>query len=77
MEGFKEYDQYDGLGLADLVKKKDVSPKELLEEAIKRIEEYNPKLNAVILPMYDYARKLVEEDIPEGAFPSKRFAGCI
>jgi len=73
MEGFKEYDRYDGLGLADLVKKKDVSPRELVEEAINRIEQYNPQLNAVILPMYDYARKLVQEDIPEGPFKGVPF----
>ena len=28
---FKEYGSYDGVGLADLVRKKQVTPKELLE----------------------------------------------
>jgi len=73
MEGFKEYDQYDGLGLADLIKKKEIRPNELLEEAISRIETLNPKLNAVVLPMYDYARKLVQEDIPGGPFAGVPF----
>jgi len=49
MSGFKEYDRYDGLGLAELVKKKDISSVELCEEAIARIEKINLKLNAVIL----------------------------
>lgn len=43
MSGFKEYDRYDGLGLAELVKKKEISAVELCEEAIARIEKINPK----------------------------------
>jgi hypothetical protein len=31
MDGFKEYDNYDGLGLAKLVRQSEVSPGELLE----------------------------------------------
>jgi amidase len=60
MSGFKEFDQFDGLGLAELVRKKEVSPLELCEEAISRIEQVNPKVNAVITPMYDIARKAVQ-----------------
>ena len=33
MGGFKEYAQYDGMGLAELVKKREVSPAEVCEEA--------------------------------------------
>jgi Asp-tRNA(Asn)/Glu-tRNA(Gln) amidotransferase A subunit family amidase len=44
MGGFKEYAQYDGLGLAELVKKKEVSPAEICEEAITRIERVNPAM---------------------------------
>jgi hypothetical protein len=33
---FKEYGQYDGIGLADLVRRKHVSARELLDEAITR-----------------------------------------
>ena len=32
------YEKYDGLGLAELVRRKKASPAELVEEAIKRIE---------------------------------------
>ena len=53
---FKEYNLYDGLGLAELVRKGEVSPSELVEEAIVRIERHNPKLNAVIYKAYDEAR---------------------
>jgi amidase len=68
MSTFKEFDRYDGLGLAALVQKKEVSPSELCEEAIRRIEQVNPKLNAVITRMYDIARKAVLSGIPEGPF---------
>jgi amidase len=68
MGGFKEYDQYDGIGLAQLVKKKEVSPAEICEEAITRIERVNPALNAVITPMYDLARKAVQDTLPDGPF---------
>ncbi len=73
MGGFKEYDQYDGLGLAELVKKKEISPAEICEEAITRIERVNPTLNAVITPMYDLARKTVRETLPDGTFSGVPF----
>ncbi len=53
---FAEYADYDGLGLANLVAKKKIKPSELVEEAIRRIEALNPKLNAVIFKDYDRAR---------------------
>jgi amidase len=68
MSGFKEFERFDGLGLAELVRKKEVSPSELCEEAIRRIEQVNPKLNAVIFPMYDIARNAVQQGLPDGPF---------
>ena len=68
MKGFKEYDQYDALGLARLVKQKKITPLELCEEAIKRIEISNPKLNAVIHKMYDSAREIARGPLPRGPF---------
>jgi amidase len=53
---FAEYSHYDGLGLAELVRRGEVTPTELVEAAISRIEEHNPTLNAVIYKMYDYGR---------------------
>src|SRR6476659_6573492 len=53
---FAEYSNYDGLGLAELVKKKKVKPAELVEAAIERIERHNPQLNAVVFKAYDEAR---------------------
>lgn len=57
---FTDYGKYDGLGLAELVRKKKVPPGELVEEAISRIETYNPKLNAVVYKLYARARTMVK-----------------
>ena len=53
--GFPEYADHDGLGLAELVRRKEVTPAELVEAAIERIEQLNPTLNAVVTPMFDEA----------------------
>ena len=68
MSGFGDYAKYDGLGLTELVRKKEVRPSELVEEAIDRIERLNPQLNAVIHKMYDLAREAAEGDLPDGPF---------
>ncbi len=73
MGAFKEYDTYDGLGMAELVRKKDISPAELCEEAIGRIERLNPALNAVINPMFDLGRKDIENGLPDGPFSGVPF----
>lgn len=48
--------QDDALGLAARVASKEVSPAELVEEAIQCIERVNPQINAVIHPLYVQAR---------------------
>ncbi len=48
MGGFADYDRYDAVGLAELVRRKDVSALELLDEARARCDRVNPKLNAVV-----------------------------
>jgi len=65
---FSEYSNYDGLGLAELVQRKKVSPAELVEEAIARIEAHNPKLNAVVYKLYERARTAAKGKLPEGHF---------
>jgi amidase len=73
MSGFSEYDKYDGLGLAELVRKKEVKPSELVEEATSRIEKLNPQVNAVIYKMYELARKTADKDLPDGPFKGVPF----
>jgi amidase len=65
---FPEFHKYDGLGLAELVRMKQISPAELVEEAISRIEVHNPKINAVVYKMYDQARKVAQGKLPDGPF---------
>ena len=70
---FSEYGNYDGLGLAELVRKKKVTPAELVEETIQRIETYNPKLNAVINKLYERARDTAKSELPDGPFKGVPF----
>jgi amidase len=73
MGTFPEYDHYDALGLAGLVRKGEVSASELCEEAMERIERINPRLNAVICRMYDQARAAVKAGLPDGPFSGVPF----
>lgn len=59
MSIFPEYQQYDALGLSELIKKGEVSPKELLAEAQHRLLKVNPVLNAVICQMDSLAEFLI------------------
>ncbi len=73
MQGFSDYEKYDGLGLAELVRKKEVTPAELCEEAIRRIDRINPKINAVIHRMDDAARAAARGSVPQGPFSGVPF----
>jgi len=73
LSGFAEYDRYDGLGLAELVKRREVSAAELCEEAIRRIERVNPRINAVVLPMYEIGRAAARGALPPGPFQGVPF----
>src|SRR5689334_2031747 len=68
MAAFADYEAYDGLGLAELVRERKVSPTELLEAAIARVEARNPAVNAVTMELYDYARKAIAHGLPGGPF---------
>ena len=46
----------DATAQAELVRSKDVTPLEMVNAAIDRIEKLNPDLNAVIMPFFDMAR---------------------
>jgi amidase len=71
--GFTDYAQYDGLGLAALVKRREVSPAELAEAAIDRIERHNGTLNAVVHKAYDEARAVAAAPMPDGPFAGVPF----
>jgi Asp-tRNA(Asn)/Glu-tRNA(Gln) amidotransferase A subunit family amidase len=46
MSAFDDYQNYDATGLAELVRNGKVSPLELVEASIARIERVNPTINA-------------------------------
>ena len=62
----REYGQYDAVALADLVRRGQVSPAELLEEALARTAAVNPRINAVIHLMEARARESIAAGLPEG-----------
>lgn len=70
---FDDYANHDGLGLAELVGKGEVSPAELVEAAIERIERHNGKLNAVVHKAYDEARQAAAGPLPDGPFKGVPF----
>ena len=62
------YWQYDGIGLAELVQKKEITPEEIVSAAIARLEQLNPEMNAVIHKMYEKARAAAKEEAGEKPF---------
>jgi amidase len=58
----------DATGQAELVRTNKVSPAELVDDAIARIEKLNPQLNAVIHELFDRARAEAAGDLPDGPF---------
>ena len=64
----EDYAEYDGVGLAELVARRETSPTELVEAAIERIERHNGALNAVVYKAYDEARAAAKGDLPDGPF---------
>jgi amidase len=58
----------DATAQADLVRRGEVSPKELTEAAIARIETVNPRLDAVVRTRFDAARQEADSDLPDGPF---------
>ena len=52
-----DYARHDALSLAELVRKKEVTPSELLEAAIARVEALNPKINSVVVKLFERARE--------------------
>src|SRR3954453_19176373 len=69
----KEYGSYDGLGLAGLVRTKQVSSHELLDEAIARTDKIDPQINAVVVKHYDYAKAQIDRGLPDGPFAGVPF----
>ena len=73
MPTISDYDKLDGLDLAALVRRREVSASELLEEAITRVERVNPRLNAVVTRLYDDARQQAKGPLEDGRFKGVPF----
>ena len=58
----------DGLGVAELIRRKEISPREAVTAAIDRIESLNPRLNAVVHRMFERGLDQADGDLPEGPF---------
>jgi len=64
-----EFADLDGVAQAALVRRGEITPLELVDAAIARIENVNPKINAVITPLFDKARAQAKSNaIPDGPF---------
>jgi amidase len=67
-----EYARYDGLGLAELVKRREVTAKELGRCLLAAVEKVNPQINAVIQAYADRVETM-SDDIPDGPFAGVPF----
>jgi amidase len=68
-----EYTSQDGLGLAELVARKEVKPEEVVAAALQAIEKVNPKLNAVLQTLPAQAEAEVRGGLPRGPFTGVPF----
>lgn len=70
---FSEYVKYDGLGLGQLVRQKDVTPAELVETAIARAEAVDPALNFLVYRDFERARAAARTQKSSGLFAGVPF----
>jgi amidase len=64
----------DAVAQAESVRRREVTPLELVDAAIARIERVNPQINAVIIPLFDKARALARSgSLPQGSLTGVPF----
>lgn len=68
-----KYIEFDGLGLAELVRTKQVTPLELLEDAINQLNAVNPQINAIASTFFDEAKQVIQAGLPDGVFKGVPF----
>lgn len=73
MEKSDDFAFLDATAQAELIRRREVTPLELVDAAIERIHRLNPVLNAVITPMYEQARVAATGKLPEGPFTGVPF----
>ena len=62
------YEQHDGLGLAALIRRREVTPSEALDAALSAVDAANPALDAVGSRFDDRARAAIAASVPEAPF---------
>ena len=67
---FSEYINYDALGLVNLIRKKEITPSEIIDISLRAIEQINPKINAIIGNL-----EKETEDALKRNNPNKPFSG--
>lgn len=68
MEAFSGYHEFDAVGLADLVARKEVHPTELLAAAAARLAAVNPVVNAVVWDRVEVATSEARDGVRPGSF---------
>ena len=68
MGAFPEYERYDAIGLAQLVRDRQIGAVDVLEAAIERAEAVNPRLNALVARRFEVARSDARAGLPDGPF---------
>ncbi len=63
-----ELTELDATAQADLVRRGEVAPLDLVDASIAGIEHHNESLNAVITPLFDKARERARGELPDGPF---------
>jgi amidase len=61
-----QYDAHDALGLAALVRAGEVRPDDLLDEALRRVDERNPAINALSARFEERAREQIARGVGSG-----------
>ena len=67
-EGLDSFAQLDATEQARLVRRREVSPRELAEAAIARIEALDGRLNAVVTRAFERGLTLADRPLPDGPF---------
>lgn len=71
--GFTDYEDYDAIGLAELVRAGEVKPAELLDAALSRADAHEPTLHALVHRFDDLARQAIADGLPDGPFTGVPF----
>lgn len=68
-----DFSKYDALGLAELVRDREVSPRELVEASLLRVDQVNDRVNAVIFRFDEEARQAAAKPLPASSFSGVPF----